>query len=148
MFREDASILLEDLVYYAVGLAKFHDLKSMEDARQRVEDAVKILTSSGLLLNLVNKRYTRMHDVVRDVALLIASEGKNNFLVEAGKGLTEWLPRNNELESYTGISLMNNKITKLPNYELHLPHLEVFLISYNDELPMFSDELVQGMKIG
>ncbi|GKF41338.1 NB-ARC domains-containing protein, partial [Tanacetum coccineum] len=127
-------------------MAKFHGLKSMEDARQRVEDAVKILTSSGLLLNVENKRYTKMHDVVRDVALLIASEGKNNFLVEAGKGLTEWLPRNNELESYTGISLMNNNITKLPDYELLLPHLEVFLISYNDELPMFSDELVQGMK--
>ncbi|GKC73027.1 NB-ARC domains-containing protein [Tanacetum coccineum] len=146
MFQEDAYILLENLVYYAVGLAKFHGLKSMEDARQRVEDAVKILTSSGLLLNLEMKTHTKMHDVVRDVALLIASEGKNNFLVEAGKGLTEWLPRKNELESYTGISLMNNKITKLPNYELHLPHLEVFLISNNFQLPMFTDELVQGMK--
>ncbi|GJV54221.1 NB-ARC domains-containing protein [Tanacetum coccineum] len=41
---------------------------------------------------------------------------------------------------------MNNNITKLPDYELLLPHLEVFLISYNYELPMFSDELVQSMK--
>ncbi|PWA45650.1 NB-ARC domains-containing protein [Artemisia annua] len=102
----------------------------------------------SLLLNLDNKRRTKMHDVVRDVALLIASEGddKNNFLVEAGKGLTEWLPRKNELESYTGISLMKNNISKLPNYELHLPHLDIFLISENDELPIFSDELIRGMK--
>ncbi|PWA75051.1 NB-ARC domains-containing protein [Artemisia annua] len=148
MFPEDEKILLEDLVLYAVGLAKFHGLKSMEDARQRVEDAVNILTSSCLLLKLDNKEYTKMHDVVRDVALLIASEsdGKNKFWVEAGKGLTEWLPRKNELESYTGISLMNNKIIKLPNYELHLPHLDIFLIKMNDELPMFSDELIRGMK--
>ncbi|PWA47380.1 NB-ARC domains-containing protein [Artemisia annua] len=39
MFPEDRDICLEDLVFYAVGLAKFHGLKSMEDARQRVEDA-------------------------------------------------------------------------------------------------------------
>ncbi|GJX33466.1 NB-ARC domains-containing protein [Tanacetum coccineum] len=41
---------------------------------------------------------------------------------------------------------MNNNITKLPDYELLLPHLEVFHISYNYELPMFPDELVQSMK--
>ncbi|PWA36725.1 NB-ARC domains-containing protein [Artemisia annua] len=148
MFEEDKEIWLEDLVQYAVGLAKFHGLKSMDDARQRVEDAVKILTSSGLLLKLDDKEYTKMHDVVRDVALLIASEGdgKSKFLVEAGKGFTEWLPRKNELESYTGISLMKNNISKLPNYELHLPHLDIFLISVNDKLPMFSDELIRGMK--
>ncbi|PWA57379.1 NB-ARC domains-containing protein [Artemisia annua] len=113
MFPEDEEILLGDLVLYAVGLAKFHGLKSLEDARQRVENAVEILTSSGLLLKRDYKEYTKMHDVVRDVALLIASEGdgKNKFLVEAGKGLAEWLPRKNELESYTGISLMTNNIS-------------------------------------
>ncbi|GKE29369.1 NB-ARC domains-containing protein [Tanacetum coccineum] len=146
MFQEDEKILLEKLVYYGVGLAKFHGLKSMEDARQRVEDAVKILTSSGLLLNLEDNTNTKMHDVVRDVALLIASEGKNNFLVEAGKGLTEWLPRSNELERYTGISLRDNKIRRLPNYELHLPHLEIFLVSDNRQLATFSNKVFQCMR--
>nr|GEY83783.1 hypothetical protein [Tanacetum cinerariifolium] len=111
-------------------LLRFSMPQNHGGARQRVEDAVKILTSFGLLLKLKDKRYTKMQDVVRDVALLIASKGENNFLVEAGKGLTEWLPRNNELESYTGISLTENAITKLPDYELHLPHLEVFLRLY------------------
>ncbi|GKA22913.1 NB-ARC domains-containing protein [Tanacetum coccineum] len=146
LFPEDKEICLVDLVYLAVGLAKFHGLKSIEDARQRVQDAVKILTSSGLLLNGYTEGYTKLHDVVRDVVLLIASEGKNNFLVKAGKGLTEWLPRDNELESYTGISLIYNKISKLPNYELRLPRLDTFLIYRNNELPMFSDELIKGMK--
>nr|GEU49651.1 NB-ARC domains-containing protein [Tanacetum cinerariifolium] len=145
LFREDEEIDLEYLVYLAVGLGKFHGLKSIEDARQRVQDAVKILTSSGLLLNGY-KGYIKLHDVVRDVVLLIASEGNNNFLVKAGKGLTEWLPRDNELECYTGISLTYNKICKLPNYELRLPHLETFLIYRKNELPMFSDELIKGMK--
>ncbi|GJZ37740.1 NB-ARC domains-containing protein [Tanacetum coccineum] len=146
LFQEDEEIDLEYLVYLAVGLAKFHGLKSMDDTRQRVQDAVKTLTSSGLLLNGRNEGYTKMHDVVRDVVLLIASEGKNNFLVKAGKGLTEWLPRDNELERYTGISLVYNKISKLPDNELHLPHLDAFLIYHNKELPMFSDELIKGMK--
>ncbi|GKF61977.1 NB-ARC domains-containing protein, partial [Tanacetum coccineum] len=99
------------LVYLAVGLAKFHGLKSIEDARQRVQDAVKILTSSGLLL-----------------------DGRKES--------------NDELESYTGISLTRNKISKLPNYELHLPHLDTFLIYGKNVLPMFFDEFIKGMKEG
>ncbi|GJQ98015.1 NB-ARC domains-containing protein [Tanacetum coccineum] len=76
-------------------------------------------------------------------------QSKYNLLVKAGKGLTEWLPRNNdELESYTGISLTHNKNNNLLNYELHLPHLDTFLIYGNNVLPMFSNEFVKGMKEG
>nr|GEY83620.1 ribonuclease H-like domain-containing protein [Tanacetum cinerariifolium] len=44
------------------------------EARQTVQVVVKILTSSGLLLIRLNERYSKMHDVVHDVVLSIASE--------------------------------------------------------------------------
>nr|XP_043639322.1 probable disease resistance protein At4g27220 [Erigeron canadensis] len=146
LWAEDETIFLEDLVVYGVGLEKFDNLDSIEDARSKVQNAVNILISSGLLLNCKTKKWTKMHDVVRDVALLIASEGNNKFMVKAGHGLTEWLPRNKSLESYTGISLKRNRIIKLPNYKVNLPHLEIFTIDDNHNLSMISDEFIMCMK--
>nr|XP_043638289.1 probable disease resistance protein At4g27220 [Erigeron canadensis] len=146
LFPEDEDIELENLVRYGVGLEKFDDLDSIEDARGRVQNAINILTSSGLLLHTQQEGFTKMHDVVRDVALLIASQGENKYLVKAGKGLTEWLPRENSLKDYTGISLMKNSLSKLPDYKIDLPRLEIFAINDNDYLYSISNELIEGMK--
>nr|XP_043638302.1 probable disease resistance protein At4g27220 [Erigeron canadensis] len=146
LWEEDFNVSLEDLVFYGVGLEKFNDLDSIEDARGRVRNAVNTLTSSGLLLNSKQEGCTKMHDVVRDVALLIASEGNNKFLVKAGQGLTEWLPRDTSLEAYTGISIIHNKIRKLPDYKVNLPHLEIFLEQGNRHLSMISGEFIGCMK--
>nr|XP_043638309.1 probable disease resistance protein At4g27220 [Erigeron canadensis] len=147
LFGEDHNISFEDMAIYGVGLEKFDDLESMEDARDRVRNAVNILTSCGLLLKSeLGEGFTKMHDVVRDVALLIASQSNNKFLVKDRQGLTEWLPRNNSLESYVGISLVNNNINKLPDYEVHLPNLQVFAICFNHDLSMISDEFIRCIK--
>nr|XP_043638321.1 probable disease resistance protein At4g27220 [Erigeron canadensis] len=147
MFPENYNIPLEALVYYMVGLCKFDDLESMEDARDRVRNAVNMLTSSCLLLNVeADEGFTKMHDVDHDVALLIASKDKNKYMVKAGKYLTEWLPIDDNLKTYTGISLMNNNISRLPDYEIHLSSLDIFLINNNWNLSMISDEFIKGMK--
>ncbi|GKB37085.1 hypothetical protein Tco_0882027, partial [Tanacetum coccineum] len=72
-----------------------------------------------------------MHDIVHRAAHLIASEDKDKVLVNAGKGLTEWRPRNNESQSYKRISLMQNNICKLPDHELSFPLLDALLIQEN-----------------
>nr|GEY00659.1 NB-ARC domains-containing protein [Tanacetum cinerariifolium] len=90
---EDYNIPLERLTHYWVGLAAFKYLDSMEDARNEVRHAVKILKSTCLLLDGKDELTLKMHDVVREVALLIASEGSNKFLVKAGIYFTEWRPR-------------------------------------------------------
>ncbi|PWA72795.1 NB-ARC domains-containing protein [Artemisia annua] len=147
MFPEDFNISLEQLAYYGVGLQLFKDLNSLEDARNKVQGAVKILKSSCLLLDGYNESFTKMHDVVREVALLIASKDDNKFLVEARKNLTEWEPRIGSLESYTGISLMRNNICKLPaGYDLKIPLLNIFLIQENYNLPEISNEFILAMK--
>nr|XP_043615784.1 probable disease resistance protein At4g27220 [Erigeron canadensis] len=146
MFPEDYDIPLEKLVLYGVGLEKFDDLDSIEDARGRVQNTVNSLTSSGLLLKANEEGFTKMHDVVRDVALLIASEVNNKFLVKARQGLTEWLPRHTGLETYKGISLMYNDINKLPDYNVNIQQLELFLVFGNCHLSIISDEFIRCMK--
>nr|XP_043635330.1 probable disease resistance protein At4g27220 [Erigeron canadensis] len=145
MFPEDWNILLEDLVYYCVGLQKFDDLDSIEDARGRVQNAVNTLTSSGLLLKSYTNARTIMHDVVRDVARLIASQGENKFLVKAQQPLREWLPSKNDVESYKVISLMENDINKLPDYEVDLENLQLFILTDNHDLSMINDEFIRCM---
>ncbi|GKD30761.1 NB-ARC domains-containing protein, partial [Tanacetum coccineum] len=55
-------------------LFPYCDLDSMEDARNGVQHAVKILKSTCLLLDGKDESTVKMHDVVREVALLIASK--------------------------------------------------------------------------
>ncbi|KAL4578647.1 hypothetical protein LXL04_014775 [Taraxacum kok-saghyz] len=146
MFKEDGIIRLNDLVNYGVGLGIFNNLDSITDARYRVEIAVDTLKSTFLLLPEEDDSTVRMHDVVRDVALLIASKGIDNFLVKAGKGLTEWQSRNNTSQSYTRISLVNNQICKLPvDQELHFPLVDAFLIQSN-EITTIPDEFIRSIR--
>ncbi|GJX07801.1 disease resistance protein-like protein [Tanacetum coccineum] len=143
MFKEDELIDLESLVEYGVGLGIFNNLDSIQDARHRVQIAVDTLKSSFLLLSIDDEVF--MHEVVRDVALLITSKGKEKFLVMAGKELMEWKPRNNTSESYTKISLMHNKIRELPDNELYFPLLDTFLIQYN-QVEIVPNEFFRAMK--
>ncbi|CAI9261087.1 unnamed protein product [Lactuca saligna] len=148
LFKEDGIIDMLSLAKYGVGLRIFENLDSIHDAEKRVRMAVDTLTSSCLLLSEPGDK-VKMHDVVRDVALLITSssegEEKEKFLVEAGKDLTEWQPRNRTSDSYTKISLMDNCIEKLPDHQLHFPILDTFLIGSND-LSIIPDDFFGGMK--
>ncbi|KAL7588282.1 hypothetical protein Lser_V15G40133 [Lactuca serriola] len=149
LFKEDGIISLLSLAEYGVGIGIFKDLDSINDAEKRVRMAVDTLTSSSLLLSEPGDK-VKMHDVVRDVALLITSssegEEKEKFLVEAGnKDMTEWQPRNRTSDSYTKISLMDNSIEKLPHHQLHFPLLDTFLIRKND-LSVIPDDFFGGMK--
>ncbi|GKB81067.1 NB-ARC domains-containing protein [Tanacetum coccineum] len=118
MFPEDFDIPLELLAQYGVGLDIFKDLDSMEDARNGVRHAVKILKSTCLLLDGDVELTVKMHGIVREVALLFASKGSYKFLVKAGE---------------------------LPDYELEIPHLDIFLIQGN-LLTTIPDEFILGVK--
>nr|GEX08149.1 hypothetical protein [Tanacetum cinerariifolium] len=129
MFPEDYNIPLERLTHYWVGLASFKYLDSMEDARNEVRHAVKILKSTCLLLD-GNDELT---------------EGSNKFLVKAGIHLTEWQPRTNSVKSENGISLMENRITELPDYELEIPLLG-FVIQIGGDGQMYCSDRVVNKK--
>ncbi|KAM0044603.1 putative leucine-rich repeat domain superfamily [Helianthus debilis subsp. tardiflorus] len=154
MFPEDGNIGLKRLTHYGLALRIFNNPDSIHDTKDKVQEAVESLKSSFLLLPVdynysfrsrLEEEVFKMHDLVRDMALFITFKGNDKFLVQSGKGLTEWNPRIDCIKNYKKISLMENNICKLPDYELDLPHLDTFLIQYN-KLTIVPDEFFLGMK--
>ncbi|KAJ6752268.1 hypothetical protein OIU85_002672 [Salix viminalis] len=96
-----------------------------------------------MLLGTGTEKHVKMHDLVRDVAIQIASK-EHGFMVKAGVGLKEW-PRNTKsFEGCTTISLMGNKLAELPE-ELVCPQLKVLLLElgYDVNVP---ERFFKGMK--
>uniref|UniRef100_F6HVH3 Disease resistance protein n=1 Tax=Vitis vinifera TaxID=29760 RepID=F6HVH3_VITVI len=95
-----------------MALRLFQGTDTLEDTRNRVETLVDNLKASNLLLETGDNAFMRMHDVVRDVALAIASKD-HVFSLREGVGLEEW-PKLDELQRCSKISLPYNDICKLP----------------------------------
>ncbi|XP_076907416.1 putative disease resistance protein At1g61300 [Bidens hawaiensis] len=147
LFPEDAAIDLKRLAYYGLAIGIFDDPDcSMQDAKHIIRGAIDTLKSSFLLSTEkgYKKVLIKMHDLVRDMAMLIASEGNDKFWVRSGNGLREWQPTKH-LESYNKVSLMVNKIRELPDHELRFPQLDTFLIQDN-VLSIVHDDFFQHMK--
>lgn len=142
LFPEDHNIKIEVLVRYGMGLRWFKDADTVEEARVRTHAIVSTLTSSFLLI-AEDEGYVTMHDVVRDVALVISSKRNNALMVKASIGLREW-PIRDSFEDLTGISLMSNYIQEVPA-ELECPKLQVLLLQQNSPL-VIPDQFFQGMK--
>ncbi|PSS09619.1 Disease resistance protein [Actinidia chinensis var. chinensis] len=147
LFPEDDEISVETLVQYGMGLRLFQDVDTIQDGRIRARALVSTLLSSFLLLKDEDDAFVKMHDLVRDVAILIASEEENKYMVKAGAGLRDWPNTETIFQTYTGISLMSNDIRGLPN-GLECPKLQTLLLQDNSsysnlEIPA---NFFQGMK--
>ncbi|XP_073267314.1 LOW QUALITY PROTEIN: probable disease resistance protein At1g61310 [Populus alba] len=144
LFPEDYNIPIEDLTRYAVGYGLHKDAESIEDARKRVYVAIKNLKACCMLLGTESEEYVKMHDLVRDVAIRIASSEKYGFMVKAGIGLLEWPTSNKSFEGCTTISLMGNGLAELPE-GLVCPQLKVLLLELDDDVNV-PERFFEGMK--
>ncbi|XP_058202402.1 uncharacterized protein LOC131316902 [Rhododendron vialii] len=126
LFQEDEDISIEDLARYGLGLSLFDAINEMEKVRRRVFLIVDDLKSRYLLLDSeeVEKECVKVHDVVRDMGISIAS--KNKFALVIHGEVSEW-PKKDTYEHYTCISLISSKITELPR-GLTCPNLEFLLL--------------------
>ncbi|POO00194.1 NB-ARC domain, LRR domain containing protein [Trema orientale] len=142
LFPEDHSIENEEIARYGMGMGLFQDVNTMEEARGYASTIAKKLIASGLLLD-GDKERAKMHDVIRDVAILITSTSRTNgdhqcpedqhiFLVQAGLALKEW-PRRENYGKYTAISLMSNEVHRLPD-GVDCPKLQALFLQDNNNL--------------
>ncbi|KAK8643762.1 hypothetical protein V6N13_013041 [Hibiscus sabdariffa] len=139
LFPEDYKIYVEDLVRFAWGLELYKDTNSINEVRNEVLAAIEILKNSCLLLDC-GKRHVKMHDLVREVALWIASPGKEiSFAIKSE--VAETLPNVGSLKHYTAISFKSNQTRELPE-GLAFPNLKIFLHGGVG----ISGEILQGMK--
>ncbi|KAG5555948.1 hypothetical protein RHGRI_006557 [Rhododendron griersonianum] len=123
LFQEDKDIIIEDLARYGLGLSLFDGINEMEKVRRRVFLIVDDLKSRYLLLDS-EEECVKVHDVVRDMGISIAS--KNKFALVIHGEVSEW-PKKDTYKHYTCISLISRKITELPR-GLTCPNLEFLLL--------------------
>ena len=87
VFPEDMEIPVEQLIRCAIGLGVVGEVHSYEEARSEVIAAKIKLVSSCLLLDEKDE-CVKMHDLVRDVAHLIAKNENNIIKCELEKDVT------------------------------------------------------------
>ncbi|XP_044481947.1 probable disease resistance protein At4g27220 [Mangifera indica] len=99
---------------------------TMEDARDRLDNLVHELKDASLLLGEVTSEYFAMHDVIRDVAIIIAYVDHHVFTTKNDIE-RDWKNRD-KLKKSTRISLPGNStiISQLWPNDLDCPTLEYF----------------------
>jgi disease resistance protein RPS2 len=133
LFPEDDDIPIADLMKYGLGIGLFRDvINTIASARVRENSVAKHLKDSSLLLESKKEGCVRMHDVIRDTAISIASS--KGILGKAGCKLEVWpsiIP-----EGCSEISLMRNRIQELPE-ELVCSKLQILLLkdNYLEKIP-------------
>ncbi|KAK9218757.1 hypothetical protein WN943_007394 [Citrus x changshan-huyou] len=117
---------IDELLRYGVGLGLFQGISKLEEARDRVSTLVYELKASCMLLD----EGLSMHDVIRDVAISIASAEINVFTAtgELFDGFKEWSDES-AVKPYTSIVLRDIKTNVLPNgVQLEYPQLKLFSV--------------------
>ncbi|KAL0552569.1 hypothetical protein IC582_011687 [Cucumis melo] len=107
MFPEDFPIDVEELHVYAMGMGFLHGVDTVEKGRCRIKKLVDDLISSSLLQQYSEYgcNYVKMHDMVRDVALLIASQNDHIRILSYVKSLNEEWKEDRLSGNHTTVSI-------------------------------------------
>ncbi|GFY96131.1 hypothetical protein Acr_11g0004370 [Actinidia rufa] len=142
LFPEDSNIPIEDIVRYGIGLDLFESIDNMGQARDRVHGYVGILKKCYLLLDSEREECVKIHDVIRDVAISIASREENSFMIRCNEELKDW-PENDRHQNNAVISM---RCIGMPN-NLVFPKLQLLRIQSNiDIFQEFPKSYFEGMK--
>ncbi|KAG2663088.1 hypothetical protein I3760_16G010800 [Carya illinoinensis] len=143
LYPDDYNVPIEDLVRYAIAKRFVKAFNTVEQTRVHVNAIVRNLRRSNLLLDSQNDECVKMHDVVRDVAISIASKEEHGFMVELDRRLEEW-PYKYTYDSYTTISLLFGEMKGHLN-ALKFPKLQFLRLSCLKDLETLPSNLFNGM---
>ncbi|GAY58764.1 hypothetical protein CUMW_189420 [Citrus unshiu] len=132
-----------DLLKYGMGMGLFKDVNTMEEARDRACPLVHKLKACSLLLDSHISEMFAMHDIVRDVAISIASRDQHVFTMRNHVVPQEWLDKDT-LKFCTAISLHKCDVNELPE-ELECPQLKFFYMYPKDPALKIPDKFFAGM---
>ncbi|KAM2685417.1 hypothetical protein EV1_046789 [Malus domestica] len=141
------SNFLSDLLKYSMGLGLIKDVETVEEARTSLNVMVKKLKKSCLLQDSYDDDTVRIHELVRDVAVRIATDDQKAFSRAYGDEVKEW-PTEDFLEKCTRMSLNRCKIPRLPEVPWECPELKLLIldigrIGNSHEIP---SNFFEGMK--
>ncbi|XP_027174245.1 disease resistance protein At4g27190-like [Coffea eugenioides] len=144
--KEDYSIPLECLVRYGKGLELFNERDTLGDVRCRVDVLVNDLRSYHLLLDDSEREdHVKLHDVVQETCLKIASKGEHVFLVgNAREEERHQLP--DSFGPYTAISLTLEGSIRLFPFGEECPRLKLLRLVFQSGKVNLSKDAFEGME--
>ncbi|KAL3508538.1 hypothetical protein ACH5RR_027939 [Cinchona calisaya] len=145
LYPEDYSIYLDDLVRYWLAEGLLDENRNIEDVRIRGIAMIEHLKNSCLLEIGRKKATVKMNDVVRDVAVWIASsfEDECKSVVKSGIGLKS-ITEDTIFKSARRLSFMCNEMHVLPESVTVCPLASTLLLQYNGSLAHVPDEFLQA----
>ncbi|KAI3677754.1 hypothetical protein L6452_37022 [Arctium lappa] len=143
LFPESHDISMEDLLRLGLGLSLFKKTDGVSEARIRTNAFVQKLKNLNLLLDGGDELSVKLHDLVRDSGLKIASKNKHVFVVKHGDGLKFW-PSEFTDECCTSISLRCDEMSELPG-NLNCPKLELLHLVGGNQPLEFPTGFYDGM---
>nr|XP_048324396.1 probable disease resistance protein At4g27220 [Ziziphus jujuba var. spinosa]XP_048324397.1 probable disease resistance protein At4g27220 [Ziziphus jujuba var. spinosa] len=156
LFPEDANIDTGDLLKYAFGLGLLQGpFRNFEMAKNRMFTLIEILKRSSLLLDgnshlkflEPEKEWVKLHDVIRDVAIDIASKERRWYNIRNLDELDEYMRRDhNNFKDAIAISLLSctDVVEQLPDEILECPQLKLLLIE--SSYCQIADPFLEGLK--
>ncbi|XP_010473481.1 PREDICTED: putative disease resistance protein At1g63350 isoform X2 [Camelina sativa] len=149
LFPEDARVAKEKLIEYWICEEIIDGSEGIDKAENHGYEIIGTLVRASLLMEAATDQdgvhIVHMHDVVREMALWIASEmgiQKEAFIVRAGVGLHE-IPMIKNWRVVKRMSLMNNKISHLTSRPVCIELTTLLLQSTN--LEDISSEFFKSM---
>ncbi|XP_061339577.1 uncharacterized protein LOC133286205 [Gastrolobium bilobum] len=133
---------VEYLLKVAMGLDIFKPINTVKDARHRFYKIIGSLKASCLLFEDNTREHIQMHDLVREVAIYIASRDQYVFFVQPKTEL-KW-PIKNFLERCTQIILDNCHIHELPQ-RLDCPNVKLFSLDSANRSLEIPNPFFEGM---
>lgn len=148
LFPEDERIYKDELVNYLIFEGVIDGDRGIEKAENQGYEIIGTLIRASLLVEDEREALYQvyMHDVVREMALWIASDfgkQKDNFIVRARAGLCE-TPKVENWNVVRRMSLMSNKIANLSGIPECL-HLTTLLMQKNEALSNISNGFFRFM---
>uniref|UniRef100_A0A1J3FK92 Disease resistance protein n=1 Tax=Noccaea caerulescens TaxID=107243 RepID=A0A1J3FK92_NOCCA len=140
LFPEDYSIEVAELVRYWIAEGFIEETQNHGYLMNQGISLVENLKDSCFLEEGARDDTVKMHDVVRDFAIWVMSttQDDSHSLVMSGIGLCEEFPEEKFVPSIRRVSLMNNKLNRLPDQVVKCVGLSALLLQGNfhlEELP-------------
>ncbi|GKV01644.1 hypothetical protein SLEP1_g14183 [Rubroshorea leprosula] len=141
LFGQNAYI--EDLLTYGIGLGLFQNVSTIGEARDRLLTWVRNLKSCSLLLDGNSDTHVKLHDIVFDVAVAIASKDHHVLSLIHDNIPKKWSDRE-AMGDIKWISIRHANISELPD-ELECPQLTLFYLSGKNPSMKIPDNFFRGM---
>ncbi|CAF1926003.1 unnamed protein product [Brassica napus] len=136
LFPEDYEIGKEKLIGYWIHEGFLDENRNEDGAKNQGYDIIGSLVHSHLLMHGVLTLTVKMHDVIREMALWIASKSKETFCARPGAHLGH-IPKDIKWELVRKMSLMSNQIAEI-SCCAKCPKLSTLLLQ-NNKLVEISD---------